>query len=245
MLSPFRRFRKVFVGSSQFRKYSLYALGEILLVMVGILLALQVNNWNEERRDRKQESTILSNLRDEFQLNMDLLIEKREATLNSFNATLSLMNLVAQPESEIKNHNIDSLLYWTIENDKYAPTQNALNDLIQSGRLELIRNPVLKNLLYEWSNQVQEHDQDFETADLHAKDYVVPYLTRNYSMKDLDKYGPLQWDSGTSLKVDKMAIFQDLEFENLMDDQLYRKQSLLMTFESLEEIILTLLTEVE
>jgi hypothetical protein len=233
------------MDSSQFRKYSFYALGEILLVMVGILLALQVNNWNEERRDRKQEQTILSNLRDEFKLNRNVLVQKRESYMNSYDAGLSLMDLVAQPESTIRTHNTDSLLFWSIEHDKYAPTENALDDLLQSGRLQLIRNPTLKNLLYEWSNAVQEYQQDFETADLHAKDYVVPYLSRNYSMKDLDRYGPLQWPSGTALKVDKLAIFQDIEFENLLDDQLYRKKNLLSSLDTLEEIILALLNEVE
>ena len=52
MLTFFRRIRKGLLGSGQARKYLLYAIGEIALVVIGILIALQINNWNEWRKDR-------------------------------------------------------------------------------------------------------------------------------------------------------------------------------------------------
>jgi hypothetical protein len=58
------------VRSNTFRNYVLYAFGEILLVMVGILLALQVNNWNEARKSRREEAQILTALREEFSGNL-------------------------------------------------------------------------------------------------------------------------------------------------------------------------------
>ena len=52
-------------------KYFKYAIGEILLVMIGILLALQVNTWNEERKERNREQAILKNLQIEFSTNIN------------------------------------------------------------------------------------------------------------------------------------------------------------------------------
>jgi len=49
MVSFFRRIRKALLGSGQARKYLFYAIGEIALVVIGILIALQINNWNENR----------------------------------------------------------------------------------------------------------------------------------------------------------------------------------------------------
>ena len=54
-------------------KYLKYAIGEIVLVMVGILLALQVNNWNEERLIKKEHLTMLIKLDNELQTNIDRL----------------------------------------------------------------------------------------------------------------------------------------------------------------------------
>jgi len=50
MLTFFRRIRKGFLVGGRASKYLLYAIGEIALVVIGILIALQVNNWNEERK---------------------------------------------------------------------------------------------------------------------------------------------------------------------------------------------------
>ena len=49
MIKFFRKIRQKLLGKGKIRRYLVYALGEILLVMIGILLALQVNNWNEEK----------------------------------------------------------------------------------------------------------------------------------------------------------------------------------------------------
>lgn len=60
MIKFFRRIRQRLLSENRFSKYLLYAIGEIVLVMIGILLALQVNNWNENRKNRRYEREILS-----------------------------------------------------------------------------------------------------------------------------------------------------------------------------------------
>ncbi|MGB0347146.1 MAG: hypothetical protein ACPGGA_06655 [Balneolaceae bacterium] len=62
MLRFFRLLRKKLLEEGHIRKYIWYALGEILLVMIGILLALQVNNWNQERQMKADEKMLLKNV---------------------------------------------------------------------------------------------------------------------------------------------------------------------------------------
>ena len=69
MITFFRRVRKNLLETGAVRKYMLYAVGEVLLVMVGILLALQVNNWNENSKDSDREQKILSELAISLQQN--------------------------------------------------------------------------------------------------------------------------------------------------------------------------------
>jgi len=63
MIKFFRHIRKKLLKENNFSRYTLYALGEILLVVVGILIALQINNWNEERKQRVEEIKLLQNFK--------------------------------------------------------------------------------------------------------------------------------------------------------------------------------------
>ena len=62
MINFFRKIRQRLLAENRFSRYLLYSIGEIVLVMIGILMALQVNNWNEERKQNKSEISILKSL---------------------------------------------------------------------------------------------------------------------------------------------------------------------------------------
>ena len=66
MLFIFRKIRKSFFLPGKVRTYLAYAIGEIVLIVVGILIALQISNWNQERNDRLEEAEILAGLQREF-----------------------------------------------------------------------------------------------------------------------------------------------------------------------------------
>jgi len=60
MINFFRKTRKKLINDNKPLKYARYAIGEIVLVVIGILIALQINNWNEIAKDRKEELLALS-----------------------------------------------------------------------------------------------------------------------------------------------------------------------------------------
>jgi len=76
MIKFFRRIRYDLMEKNKTGKYLKYAIGEIVLVMIGILLALQVNNWNNNRLDEKQEVEILLQLENEYEVNLKEVNEK-------------------------------------------------------------------------------------------------------------------------------------------------------------------------
>ncbi|MBN3520962.1 hypothetical protein JYB62_13215 [Algoriphagus lutimaris] len=67
MISFFRKIRQKLLSQNRITQYIFYALGEIFLVVLGILIALQVNNWNQERISLKREKQILQGLYQEFE----------------------------------------------------------------------------------------------------------------------------------------------------------------------------------
>ena len=69
----FRRIRQKLANENKFLKYSRYAIGEIVLVVVGILIALQINNWNQNRIQQNQIKTQLHNLKNSLALDVESL----------------------------------------------------------------------------------------------------------------------------------------------------------------------------
>lgn len=70
MLRIFRNLRKQLLANNKVGAYLKYAVGEVILVVVGILIALQVNNWNENRKQRAKELHYLANLKNDLNLNI-------------------------------------------------------------------------------------------------------------------------------------------------------------------------------
>ena len=71
MLRFLRQIRQRLLTDNKFIKYLMYAVGEILLVVIGILIALQINTWNEERIERKNEVKLLKELRADLDDNLE------------------------------------------------------------------------------------------------------------------------------------------------------------------------------
>lgn len=71
MIKFFRRLRQKLLEENRFSKYLLYAFGEIILVVIGILIALQLNNWNEAQKLKETEKIILADLKSEFLENIE------------------------------------------------------------------------------------------------------------------------------------------------------------------------------
>ena len=76
MIKFFRKIKQNLLAEGKTGKYLKYAIGEIILVVIGILIALQINNWNENRKLRNQEKELLTQLQSEYQSNLDQLDKK-------------------------------------------------------------------------------------------------------------------------------------------------------------------------
>jgi hypothetical protein len=78
MIKFFRKIRQHLLSENNFSKYLLYAIGEIILVVIGILIALQINTWNEERKDRIKEQEVLLDLVENLEINKKILEDNIE-----------------------------------------------------------------------------------------------------------------------------------------------------------------------
>ena len=142
MLKFFRKIRQQLISENRTAKYLLYAAGEILLVMIGILLALQINNWNQNQQDRKVEEIILLNLRDALKSDLENTIKENLNTSNSkISLTNALIDTAEKATSRPDNLKLDFQAMGL--RLKFRPSKTAYK-ILESKGLEIIQNEVLK-----------------------------------------------------------------------------------------------------
>ena len=163
MLTFLRKIRKSLIESGSTRKYLLYAIGEILLVMIGILLALQVNNWNEWRKDRLLEIDYLENVKKELSFNIQLGIEQIEfSDFQAKNGKLILTNIQGDIDSDPMDLAI--ALEHVGWNHEIIFIKDVWNELYATGNIGIVRNEEIKRRLTDLYNvmtlvnKFQEHE---------------------------------------------------------------------------------------
>lgn len=112
MLRIFRSIRQSLINREGLRRYLYYALGEIALVMIGILLALQVNNWNEMRKQNSVLASFLNNLKENLQDDIEQLTGNHESSQFRYYATQYLLRISGNPEYDASKD--EHIVYdWT------------------------------------------------------------------------------------------------------------------------------------
>jgi hypothetical protein len=181
MIKFFRRIRQNFLIEGKATKYLLYTLGEIVLVVIGILIALQINTWNDEHKDRSLEIKILKEIYSNLAL--DLLEVKQDISIQDS------VNLAGHKILQfIKNEVIPSeLFYYDVSklrvNTHFDPNKSGYSLLVSKG-VELIRNDSLRgalSVLYE-STYPYYYRYEYEEERTQFKVHQInPFLLENFN----------------------------------------------------------------
>jgi hypothetical protein len=181
MIKFFRHIRKNLLSEGKNTKYFKYAIGEIVLVVIGILIALSINNWNENRKNRIEETALLTQLKSEFESNLDQLDEKIAIRNDMINASLTLLDYVDDPSKRNNDTIIKHITFTTL-----APTFDPIvNDLNGSGNIQLLSNKKLKQLLSIWTSELVQITEE-EVAWITFRDNLYyPFLIEQNSIRNL------------------------------------------------------------
>ncbi len=109
MIKFFRKIRQRLLSENKFSKYLLYAIGEIILVVIGILIALQINNWNEGKKSQAKEHFVLSEIKSDLDLNIKSLNGIVYTDNNSMDNCINALKIV-----------IDNLEHTKVYHDSLA-----------------------------------------------------------------------------------------------------------------------------
>lgn len=146
MIKLFRHIRQQLLSENKFTKYILYAIGEIVLVVIGILIALAINNNNEEAKIKIKELNYLTGIKSDLQLNLTQLktyITSTESSVNSAQTVLGFFNNKKEViPDEFNFHNLNVQI-WT----PFKKNDNTYQELINSGNLAIISNDSIRSIL--------------------------------------------------------------------------------------------------
>jgi hypothetical protein len=222
MIKFFRKIRQNLLMENKTGKYFKYAIGEIILVVIGILIALSINTWNENRKDGIKEQVILISLKVNLEENLKLLNLANRATTDAYNASLNLHELTTPNSNNINSNVIDSLISVTFDYFSFDANSGTINEIINSGQLNIIKNEELKNRISNWSGLLEDTQRDGDIANKHAFDNMVMYLSKNGSISNLPIGNRLAQNlnlkpkSTSSFEFDYQNLMSSSEFENLV-----------------------------
>ena len=163
MLKVFRKIRRNLMETGKTSRYLKYAMGEIVLVVIGILIALQINNWNQQRLDLYKETNLLKALKTDF-----------SETKNRLEETMALQQKVVQySQTTLTYYETDLLLkhrdsiaiylpYGALSWWRAEPVTGTYDAMISTGNIELLRNENLKRYLAAFDAEIKSGFEDHE-----------------------------------------------------------------------------------
>ena len=165
-------------------KYFKYAIGEIVLVVIGILIALQINNWNQSRLEKQTEKQILKDLKVEFDANFSDLkrvIRQHKIVFNEFSEIQRITNT-----NTYNGEILDSLVFSTTKWFSFTQRPGASENLINSGNLSIISNKTLRDLLTQWSGVVDDVIDDESYGNEFTRNTFLPFIAKHIPVTNLE-----------------------------------------------------------
>ncbi len=225
MINFFRKTRKKLADNNQFLKYSRYAIGEIVLVVIGILIALSINNWNEGRKDRIRALSHLKEIKAEllYDLNqMDTVISYLDAVDK---AGLYMNDFLSNRLEKIDSGKLKDAYLRLGHLSVFNITEFAYNNLLSSGEINLIQNDSIKQLLGFLHNEGKwdrsYHDgpmqQIYSEYSNYINKYTEPLMVRHFFQNEFKANFENEFNA-TTISVNNFSV----NWDDLKKDSKYR-----------------------
>ncbi|GGZ95388.1 DUF6090 family protein [Algibacter mikhailovii] len=223
MIKFFRKIRQNLLVENKTGKYFKYAIGEILLVVIGILIALQINNWNENRKNNNIEQSTLISLKSDLESAL-VQLNNKIGQNRDYKQMDSILLDVIHFKKDISEDSLVGLTLSHIFSPGFDPELGTLNEILSTGKMEIIQNRNLRKHISTWNkymDELEEVDEKLAHFDLQVKDPLyskqLPYRNSisaylNYNLKTNYEFpkSNFEWNS--------KALLQNKEFENMLSN---------------------------
>lgn len=211
MIKFFRHLRQRLLTKNKFSKYLLYAIGEIILVVIGILIALQISNWNEDNKNRFIEIETLKSLKLDLISSKEQLESKRRASHNRVLYDSIVLIHLRTPQAKIDQDSLNYLVPRFKAPPTFDPEEGIITEVVSTGKLNIIANKKIRAFITAWNKNINEIKEIEGALNNLLKDKKEPYLFHHFSYRNSTN------DEGkTSLRWNGNEVLSDIHFENLM-----------------------------
>ncbi len=191
---------------------------EFLIVVFGVYVGLQVQDWSDEREDRRAEYAAVERLIVEYESNLQLLGDNAETSEKTIAATGQILGMMSSnPQVTDFDQALEQLLFESFNSAKLVPTLGTTNYLMSSGDLGLISDPQLRTMLTQWPGLAQDLIEWQAIERAQGEDLLLA-LTYDYiSWPSVNPEVGIAADSAIEpLKSDVAGLFSSLQFEGLL-----------------------------
>jgi len=215
MLRLFRQLRQRLLSENKFSRYLLYAIGEIFLVVIGILIALTISTWNEKKKDRELEIFTLNSLYDELSANVKELEATMEYHQRSKQALATLMTIDSENYASYPKGALDSILgeaqwAWT-----FNPKMGVVKSILSTGHIKNINNGELRMFITSFEDMVDDGREESAMNNKLIVEQFMPLVSRYVGEGSRGKY--LGFDLKESrFEPNYRDLFSNREFESLI-----------------------------
>ena len=236
MIKFFRKIRQNLLKENKTGKYVKYAIGEIVLVVIGILIALQVNNWNNERIESIRADEFVEKVSIQIDNNLSKVTQYIDRFSSQYEQTLALVSIIGTSDTINIDSKIDSLVELNWSDYHLNINMNTLLEGKDNGDFKLISSKELRQHLYDLINlndQIKERER-ISNEDLNI--LFVPYLIKHFNSRNASSDELLERIGRSKVyRGDNYKMLQDQEFENFIMSRLYYNQGNLMYYGLLKE----------
>ncbi|TDK44882.1 DUF6090 family protein [Algoriphagus formosus] len=249
----FRKFRQEIISKGKIQKYLLYALGEVVLLVIGIMIALAINNNNVINQNRVKEQVYLKGLKEDFQISQSKLQELIKVNRNN----LENAKKIIQADPKDSNLLESQFSQWVFEalafEISFSPNNSLLMEMINSGSLKDVSNPDLRKSLTDWLANLEDiHSQENELS-IQREKVINVFDEEGYSIRKVFEDAGVTQELGISkgdFSGSNLQILESVSFENrllifILTTQATEEAHYLPLMDKLESILALIEKEID
>lgn len=212
MLTLLRKIRKSLINSGKARRYLVYAIGEILLVVIGILIALQINNWNENNKTQIEQLNLLASVKKSLiksSNNIQDVIQRNKVSIESYEIILDHLES-GYADSDTLTQHFARITNWSspfFDLSAYETLKNKGSEYVHN---EKLRESIIQIFEQEMNTYVNDYDRaEWETSQSVVRPIFIKY------------FRTISYDPRLAEPNDYERLRSNDEFENMLTYLMY------------------------